>query len=69
MSYEEITSLLEKYSEKQPNELWTPQTEIKKMEIIRLNEKWDLFDGINSEYFTTIDYITSNSCKTYIIYT
>ena len=51
MSYDEIVRLLDKYSIKQPNELWSPQTEMRKMEVIRLNEKLDLFDGINSEYF------------------
>lgn len=51
MSYEEISILLDKYSEKQKGELWSPKTEIRKMDIIRLNEKLELFDGINSEYF------------------
>lgn len=51
MSYEEISLLLDKYSEKQVGEFWNPKTEIRKMEIIRMNEKLEIFDGINSQYF------------------
>ena len=51
MTYEEISMLINKYSEKQVGEFWNPKTEIRKMEIIRMNEKLELFDGINSQYF------------------
>ena len=43
--------LLDKYSTKQPGEIWSPRTEKRKDKIIELNRKYRLFDGINSEYF------------------
>ena len=51
MSYDEIERLLNKYSTKQAEEIWKPETERKKDEIINTNRNLRLFDGINSEYF------------------
>ena len=49
--YDEIQYLLHKYSTKQPQERWSPKSEIQYMKLLRLNEKIKLFDGINSEFF------------------
>lgn len=50
-NYEKIQYLLQKYSTKQPQERWSPKSEIQYMKLLRLNEKIKLFDGINSEFF------------------
>jgi len=51
MSYTEIERLLNKYSTKQPGEIWSPRTEKRKDKIIEIQRRMRLFDGINSEYF------------------
>ena len=51
MYYDEISSLLKKYSTKQAGERWTPRTENRRIKIVELNKKFRLFDGINSEYW------------------
>lgn len=51
MYYDEISELLDKYSTKQPGEMWSPRTEKRKDKIIEIQRKMRLFDGINSEYF------------------
>ena len=54
MYYDEISKLLKKYSTKQPGEKWSSETELKKLKLIELNRKIELFEGINSEYFRLI---------------
>lgn len=51
MSYNEIENLLNKYSTKQPGEIWSSRTENRKLKIIETNRKIELFEGINNEYF------------------
>ena len=51
MSYDEISRLLNKYSEKQPNEIWSSETDVEKKRIVDRNDKLRLFDGINSQYY------------------
>lgn len=54
MSYEEVESLLDKYSKKVDGERWNPKTNTRFEKITRLNEQLRLFDGINSEYFRLV---------------
>lgn len=51
MYYDEITRLLDKYSQKQPGERWSKKSERRKERIVEYERKVRLFDGINSEYF------------------
>lgn len=51
MSEEEITRLLNKYSTKQPGEIWSQRSEKRKDKIIKITRKIELFEGINSEYY------------------
>lgn len=49
--YDEINHLLNKYSTKQPEEIWSKKSEKRKDYIVRANRNIELFEGINSEYF------------------
>ena len=49
--YDDINRLLNKYSEKQANEIWSSKTNKRYDKIKSFNEKSRLFDGINGTYF------------------
>ena len=49
--YDEIRYLLWKYSTKQPQERWSTRSETQYKKLMRLKEKIEIFDGINTEYF------------------
>lgn len=52
--YREISYLLKKYEERQPNERWSKDSELKYYNMRMLNEQIRLFDLINSEYFRLV---------------
>lgn len=49
--YEEIVYLLHKYSTMQPKEKWSKESETQYKKLMRLKEKTEIFDGINTEFF------------------
>lgn len=49
--YREIVYLLRKYSTKQPQEKWSTRSETQYKKLMRLKEKIEIFDGINTEYY------------------
>lgn len=54
MYNDNILNLLNKYSTKQPGEMWNSETNIRYDKIVKLNDELRLFDGINGEYFRLI---------------
>ena len=50
-NYYKIQYLLNKYSTKQPQEIWSTESETRYKRLMRLKEKIELFDGINSDFF------------------
>lgn len=53
-NYNKIQLLLNKYSTKQPQEVWSKDATRKHKKLMNLNEKLLLFDGINTEYFNLV---------------
>ena len=51
----DIEFLLKKYSKKQPAERWSPESELKDLNLRILKQRIQLFEALNSEYFRLKD--------------